>query len=85
MHIKRWTMVLIAVLLTLLLGGCRFAVVESDSIQVGFGIAAHAESDVIGLDSWDSATDTRVAQLQRRLKELDYLDDEADGTLARIR
>lgn len=79
MHIKRWTMVLIAVLLTLLLGGCRFAVVESDSIQVGFGIAAHAESDVIGLDSWDSATDTRVAQLQRRLKELDYLDDEADG------
>ena len=70
MHIKRWMMVLIAALLTLLLGGCRFAVVESDSIQVGFGVAAHAESEMIGLDSRDSATDTRVAQRQSRLKEL---------------
>ena len=71
-------MVLVLTLLVASLGGCRFAVVEDDSIQVGFGGAALAEA-LLSRGSRDMDGDTRVFQLQSRLKELGYLKGTADG------
>ena len=83
---KRVLMILALVAAALVLGGCRFAVVEDDDVQVvGFAIfpAALAEEeeepDVVRLYSRDTEDDKRVSELQHALRQLGYLAAGTDG------
>ena len=78
-YMKRLALVLVLALAVTALGGCRFAVVEDDPVQIGFGGAALAEEAVLSLGSRDWDDDTAVQTLQARLKELGYLSGRADG------
>ena len=62
-YMKRLALVLVLVLAVTALGGCRFAVVEDDPVQIGFGGAALAEEAVLSLGSRDWDDDTAVQTL----------------------
>ena len=74
-------------ILLLLLAGCQYSVVEdADEQQLTLGQSALAENPAaaptvqpIGRGSRDAAGETAVADLQRRLTELNYLTGRADG------
>ena len=80
---KRCLLLLVLLLLANMLGGCRFAVIETGETQVGslFSAAAEAKktgNKPIGLNSRDRGKDKRVSELQQRLVDLGYL-SRADG------
>ena len=83
--IKRISLILALALLAALLGGCRFAVVETDSVQIGWLASALAEpvepedDGVPLLYSRDRDGDTLIQDTQQRLRALEYLDDKANG------
>ena len=76
---RRVSMLIMLLVVALAVGGCRYSIVESDAVRVGFLPAASAESAEIGLGSRDEDEAGEVRQLQDRLAELGLLDDEPDG------
>ena len=85
---KRISLALILALLASLLGGCRYWVIEADSVQIGLGLAALAEEDAstreseaLRLHSRDENGSTRIRDAQERLIALGYLKDEPTGYL----
>jgi len=86
---KRLALILVAALAAGILGGCRFAVVERESIRVGAfsalaeeageGNLPDGQDQPIGLYSRDEEGENVVRRLQQRLIDLGYLSVEADG------
>lgn len=76
---RRVSVILVLALVAALISGCRFAVVESDSVRIGSLNSARAESGVLSLGSRDEAGSTAVYEMQLRLIGLGYLTGEPDG------
>lgn len=75
---KRATVIIVLLTIALAFSGCRFAIVESDSVRVGLA-GAMAEGDALGIGSRDSSDENAVYNLQARLSALSLLDAEPDG------
>ena len=76
---KRCLLLLALIMLANLLGGCRFAVIETGETQIGALFSARAETKPpLKLNSRDGKKDTRVTDLQQKLVDLGYL-NRADG------
>ena len=76
---KRIAVVLLLMLVVNVAGGCRFAVVEDDPVNLGSLFSASAEEKPLKLWAIDNGKDTRVRDMQARLKELGYFSGKVDG------
>ena len=77
---KRLCLIVLLALLAALFSGCRYAVVESDSVRVGFvPVALAEEAGTLKRDDRDEGEDGAVRRLQERLAELGYLTGKIDG------
>ena len=75
---RRFSVIIVLLVVALAFSGCRFAIIESDSVRIGFA-AAMAEEAALGVGSRDSGGDHAVYNLQARLAALGMLDAEPDG------
>ena len=77
---KRAFVFIVILAVALSFSGCRFAIVESDSVRIGASSAALAEGSVLRAGSRDASGEHAVYDLQARLAALDLLDADApDG------
>ena len=76
---RRVCLVLVLAMVVALFSGCRYAIIESDSVRIGRLPAALAEGSILGPGSRDEGDERAVYGMQARLMQLGYLEDEPDG------
>ena len=75
---RRVSVIIVLLVVALSFSGCRFAIIESDSVRIGLS-AAMAEESVLGVGSRDAKGEHVIYNLQARLAALGLLEDEPDG------
>lgn len=77
---RRVTVILVLIAVALAFSGCRFAIVESDSVRIGMGAVALGEEAILRSGSRDRSGEHAVYDLQARLAALGLLgEDDPDG------